>query len=602
MKIIFLILIFCHQFSLAQTSYVALITDPQIGSEDNSARLIEIIEDINKRQNIGLVVILGNLTASGEFDEFLWAQELLDGLTAPYFAIGGDKDYWIGDRMGSDIELLWGVENNFFSFDNFNVLCLNTILPEYKNRKHLSADTKEWLKEKISSSGASNILTFSFYPVNSIDNSWEFFETVLGYKLFSIVTKEDKSNKSPQIIEGLYQNRKDGWGYFLISSKGDSLFIQKILGNEIKKKSKPEVVKAKFVTPVLFEAPEQKSFSLPDSKLWTIKLKQTITLNPVSGSDKIFINTKIGNLIRLTKSGSEDWRQELNERILDLRIADANQLLAGTDDDDILFINSNNGSAFQVIGIGERITSGISLTGNNDNEFGANGIVAGTEYGNLYCYDLLSLEPLWEKQLTSGHVISPIVYSQDKIFFRNNEGTLYCRNASNGLLIWQLQVGIRGTQPGTGLSWNDIIVNGQDIYLTDQNGNLNCVDALLGTKKWELAKLNSNGLLRLSKQGIILPTVNNKIVMVSPVTGKVLNEFILPPELKNESITDLLIIDDKIITGFTNGWVYRTNLKGNTEKIFRGGSAPVISLLNVDGNCLAADYDGNLTLLNIAGD
>ena len=101
------------QFSFAQGSNFAVITDPQIGSQNNANNLIEVVNDINKRQNISNVVVLGNITANGKFDEFVWAQEILDGLTVPYSVVGGEKDYFLSEGRGSEISLLWGDNKNF---------------------------------------------------------------------------------------------------------------------------------------------------------------------------------------------------------------------------------------------------------------------------------------------------------------------------------------------------------------------------------------------------------------------------------------------------------------------------------------------------------
>ncbi|MCU0414787.1 MAG: hypothetical protein MUE91_10380, partial [Ignavibacteriaceae bacterium] len=58
-------------------------------------------------------------------------------------------------------------------------------------------------------------------------------------------------------------------------------------------------------------------------------------------------------------------------------------------------------------------------------------------------------------------------------------------------------------------------------------------------------------------------------------------------------------IEDKILVGFSNGWVYKIKMKQKVEKFFRGGFAPIVSLTNVDGNCLVTDYDGRFTLLKL---
>jgi len=108
-------------------------------------------------------------------------------------------------------------------------------------------------------------------------------------------------------------------------------------------------------------------------------------------------------------------------------------------------------------------------------------------------------------------------------------------------------------------------------------------------------------LIRLNNKGdLILPTNNNKIVMVSQKLGQVINEIELPLETSEEAITDLVVIGDKMIVGFSDGWVYKIQAKQKAAKIFRSSFAPIVSLTEIDGNCLVTDYDGKFTLLNLS--
>jgi predicted phosphodiesterase len=135
------------QFSFAQGSYLAVITDPQIGPQINAMNLIEVVDEINNQQNIAQVVVLGNITANGKFDEFIWVQEILDGLTVPYCVVGGEKDYFLSEGKGSEISLLWGDNKNIFSTKNFSAICLNTFLPHFPSKKYIDVETLNWLED-----------------------------------------------------------------------------------------------------------------------------------------------------------------------------------------------------------------------------------------------------------------------------------------------------------------------------------------------------------------------------------------------------------------------------------------------------------------------
>jgi outer membrane protein assembly factor BamB len=608
MKILFPILLFSIHLSFARESYIAVITDPQVGPQSNSANLIEVVDDINKIQNISFVVVLGNITANGNLDEFTWAEEILDGLTTPYFVVGGEKDYSLSEGNGSEISLLWGDDKYFFSNRDFSLACFNTFVPGFPKKKYIDAETMIWLDEKISTAKSSRFFLFSCNPVALTENRYQFFEMILDKKIFSFAGKEDKAAKDNSVFEGLYLNRKDGWGYILVSVEKDSIYIKKILSDEIKKKVKPEIVGSAFKSPLLLESDKTAGYISPGSKLWSVNINKIKSMPSSYEGNKIFSVFDNGLVNCLSSSGLEEWRFDTNEKLCSPPLIEDNLLVTASDDGDIFTFNANTGHPIQVIGTGERISSGISLIDIGDRGYKTKAIILGTIYGKIFCYDLYTLENIWTETLTAAspeaRITSSIIYSDKKIFFRDSEGTLSCLSASNGMLIWKIEASKGGWKTGAKSSGlrkvGDLVAVNNNLFLTDEAGNLFCVDALLGTIKWSIKYINTNGLIGLNdKRELILPTTKNKIIVVSPVSRKVISEIELPSTVKDEAITALLLIGDKIFAGFSDGWVYKINKQKKAEKFFRTSAAPIISLTNVDGKYLVTDYDGRLTLLNV---
>ncbi len=600
MKIFLSILLLCIHINFAQESSIAIIAEPQVGDESNAENLINAVNDINKRVNIYRVVVLGNITANGKFDEFIWAQEILDGLNVPYSVVGGDKDYLLSEGNGSEISQIWGSDENIFDTKGYSLVCINTLVPDFPEEKYIDVETITSLKKNISGLQTSRILTFSYYPVEFSVNSYNFFEPFLNKKIFSFVSREEKSDKNKSTYEGLYLNRRDAWGYLLVSTQKDDLIIKKILSDEINKKIKPEIITSNFSKPMLLESERPASFIQKESIIWLNSFDKTINQSSVCRGDKIFVAYKNGIVQCLNSDGKEKWHFETNKRISNPPIIDNDILLVASEDGDIITLNINTGNPYQIIGIGEKITSGASIV-----EFDVGGdktkaVLVGTQYGNIYCYDLYTLNPIWTQQLSDTDsdvkIVSKIVSSNNKIFFFDNDNSVYCLSAMNGLLIWKFQVSKSGLK-----SDSDILSKNNSLYLIDRSGNLFCVDALLGENKWNLKNINANGLIKVnSKNELILPTTKNKIAAISAKLGKITTEIELPGNSKNEVITDILILDDKMLVGCSDGWVYKINSKHKVEKLFRNGIAPIISLIEVNGNCLVTDYDGQQTLLNVS--
>ena len=591
---LFYLFIIIGSLCFAQSNYIALITEPQIGTQEAADNLIKVVEDINIRNNISQVIVLGNITANGKFDEFIWAQEILDALKVPYFVVGGEKDYLLSEGKGSEISSLWGDDKKIFYNKNINLVCFNTILPEYSTDNHLSAETLNWLKDIFVKSNSKRIITFSYLPLSKSDNSSNFFKITLDYKLFSFVSKEEKQRSEIPTFEGFYLNRKNDWGYLLISTKKDSVIIKKILGDELKKKTKPEIIKSSFAPITLFKSikPVQ-TFSSADV-LWEADLEKTIVTSPVTKGDKILAAFKDGTIVCISSEGNEKWRYESHGKIKSSIKTSDDLLIVSTTEGDISTLDINTGPPAQVIGIGEKL-AGIAVA---DLERNSKGIVAGTTNGNLYCYNLATLEQVWTNQISDVAIIPPVVYSKSKIFFQDKKGTLYCISVNNGLLIWKISAKQGEWKNKSSNFENNIIAVSNNLFLIDETGNLFCVDALLGMNNWNIKNIEAGGIIQLNdKNDLTVSTNKNKILTISIKSKKIINEIVLPQVVN--TMTDFCVIGNNVLVSYDDGIVYLIKPKQKPEKIFRGSSAPVVSLTNINGNCLITDYDGNFILLKI---
>ena len=581
-----------------QDNIIALITNPEIGEDRNAENLLEVVDSINHNRAVDNVIVLGNITSNGKFDEFIWAQEILDGLIAPYFVVGGEKDYLLSEGRGSEISLLWGDDKSFISNGTNSIVCLKTIIPEYLNYNYIDVETLNWFEEKISTNKSSRIITFSYNPISSTENSFFFYEKIKNKKLFSLVSKSDNSANQKSEAEGFYLNRYDGWGYSILTIKSDTLFTENI--SKAVQKSKSQINKNVF-TPAKFDVTNKtgEKFKIRNV-LWTAGYNNSIVISSIFSDGKIFIGFRNGLIICVNKSGEEKWFYQTNGRIYSSLIAEGDLILAATNEGDLLSLNANTGSLVQVIGIGETITSELCVIDIKEDGRTSKSIIAGTANGNLYCYDLYTLEPLWINQSanngTGNRIISSIAGTDNKVFFQDIEGTIYCVSAVNGLLLWLWEPIIKNTNP---LFKTDIIIRDNNIYLIDGGGNFRCIDALLGTEKWNIRNIDATGLIEENKTTeLSIATNKNEIITISTKLGKAVKKIGLSAETKSEIITDFLLIDDTIITGFSDGSVYQTKPKQKAKLIFKSSSASIVSLTNIEGKCLLTDYDGNLTLIN----
>ncbi len=588
-----LIFLLCGNL-IAQPNYTALITDPQIGPDANADKLIEVVDDINKRENISLVVVMGNITANGKFDEFLWAQEILDGLTVPYFVVGGEKDYYLSEGKGNEISLLWGDDKFWFETEDEIHTGFNVLIPKLNFPMHIERKTVQFLNDKASP--LSDKISF-FYTCRDIYTPHLYNNLPFSVQSVFISTEGAEKEKLNAMYRGESLSNASKWLYEIIHFENDilSFFSASSLDSNL------TIVKQISIgqIPILFKISGDHFEALfKQSQINYSTINETIYTEPSTGNNEFYFSAKRGLIVCLNDDLEEKWKYETNGTIYSSPLIEGDLVVVATNEGDLFTINVNNGNVFQVIGIGETITSDIELVDIKFNGMKTKGICFGTAEGNFYCYELYSLELIWWNNGVKEMINSSVATAKGKVLFQDKNETLYCLSSDNGALLWKWEVKALNFNP---LFKPDIIVKNNNVYFIDFDGDLHCIDALLGTKKWSIRKIKATGKIELNekKNEIILHSVNNKILAVSIESGKVTEEFILPDETKDEIATDIDLINGKMVVGFTNGDVYQLLKNKIFKKLFRQNEAPIVSITGMGTGCLITDYDGNITLLNL---
>lgn len=598
--------LFCFsEFILPQKSFTAIITDPQIGADENVQKLIDIVNDINARDSISFVVVMGNITANGKFDEFLRAQEILDGLTAPYNVIGAAKDYFLSEGKGNEISILWGDDKFWNNVNDDLFIGLNTFQLFSSTQSYYDIESRTWFRQILEENLMNQIFLIrydnKFHPISNwlkLLDELRLADPIGRTKLNLILMDEEKSQRKtqmPYIYLGRSFGVPEGWKYYLIKTKKgmSKLELTKTkAGIEVKE----EVLNISERLPIRsIQVIEEKEFQNSATAIWNIKLQKSIAVIPSINNNKICLTSKYGAIICLDNHGKILWEFETNGTIYSYPIIEKDLVVAATNEGDLFTININTGNLFQVIGIGETITSDIALVDIEYKGMQTKGICFGTAEGNFYCYELYSLELIWWNKSIKKLINTSVIATKGKVLFQDKEGTLYCLSSDNGVLLWKWGT---KTKVYNSSFKSELVINNNSIYFLDFDGDLHCIDLLLGTDKWHIRKIEATCLMELNnlKGELLLHSSKNELLTVSLKKEKVMKKVKLPYELKDEIATNILSFDNNLFVGFTNGSVYE--ISKTTKNIFLG-FAPVISLDKLNNSLLVTDYDGNITLLNL---
>ena len=570
-------------FILPQESLTAIITNPQIGSEKGEILLKLVSKDINQRNEIYRVIILGNLTANGFRDEFDQLKVILEGMDKEYFVAGGPNDYLLSELNGLEIVQLWGNDKYHLSSNGYYIYIINTINKHTANG-HLQIETLDWIKNNSKNTNSVNII-FSFHSINKVYNGYKLTNSFAGKKIISFspnLYKKQKKKPSTDEIKTKKLSESKKWNYQLLSVVNDSIFYY----NVSEKDTVPKLISILSIANIEFVSKVDSSETVLYKKDLTINWQVGFGVTNESGillsGGKVFTADNNGVITCLNKDGKEKWHYETNSTIKSNLLRDKDLIIAAALEGDIFTINANNGDLVQVIGTGETISTNIEMIDINYNDIKTKGIIFGTTVGNIYCYELYSLEMVWDGYLSDYKISLLINTNDDKIIFQDTKGKIFCINSSNGLLIWEWQRKVKKINP---FFVSDIICDGKSVYLADSDGLVHCIDLLFGSENWK-RKISSSGKLSLitDKKSLFTQTVKNEIAFLSRLKGKVQRRIKLPDEIKEKKLNFIKVDKDEIFLGFERGILYRINNKSKVEKLLFMGNAPLISFIKISDN------------------
>ena len=350
---------------------------------------------------------------------------------------------------------------------------------------------------------------------------------------------------------------------------------------------------------------ESATFDISDSTQKETKTDSAIVINKINfnkttfspiitSNGKNYISTSNGLIICFGSEYETIWEYNTNGLIYSSLLKDKDLIIASTSEGDLFTINANNGDLVQVIGIGESITSDIRLIDLEYNDMRTKGIVFGTESGNIYCYEIYSLEMVWENYLSEERIVSNPLVVDNNIIFETIE-SYYCVNSINGSLIWKWQ---KKKESEDKFFQSDLISDGSSLFYIDSDAKLVSIDLLLGTEQWQnRKKLSASGILFMTtnKKELIVHSTKNQLLLVNHSNGNVTKEIDLPDDLKN-SLPNCIMENNSVnLIGFDNGFICKLNFSEKITTIIFTGSARVISIVSLGRNeFLSNSLDGNL--------
>jgi len=358
-RLTFSILLFIPCYLFPQLKF-AWITDTHIGSPNATDDVIEIIQDLNKR-DVKFTILTGDITEKGKNSELIEAKRILTELTKPYFIIPGNHDTKWSESGCTLFKNLFGENRFYFIYEDYVFIGLNSGIPLRGGGGHIPIEELIWLNAKLEKLPKnSKIILAVHHPLdNDIDNSFEIINRLKKFDYAFILVGHGHANREYNFygINGamgrsaLRGNKTPG--YNLVTLKEDSIFIEEVNLIERKPWYKNSIMitnktKHVYLTKKIFRHRNADVHKIFDTKLTLVK-------TGVSQDGLIYFADLDGNVYAINQKGKLIWKRTFHTSFFANPSIHKNQVIVCGTNGFIYFLHRKNGNILKKIDVNSTI-------------------------------------------------------------------------------------------------------------------------------------------------------------------------------------------------------------------------------------------------------
>ena len=602
-KLLFLYISICAGLFYPQEYQYAMISDIKFGSLNSEAQLKRIVDNINSREEIKFVVIIGNTTLKGRDNEFTEVNKILNKLKVDYYPVLGFTDMKFSSSGGSMAKDLW--EDDKFVLEvgtTSKHIGMNGFFP-WRNKGHFSVEDLKWLDTVITSANTGEEMYFySSVPLNEKNiGNWYEVPNRLSTKNWRAIFYPALQNKinpqtSPPTVEIKPSlNKENNWNYTLVDNGSDSLFFYEISEDTLQEfwgtLSKSDAISN------IATIDSSGFINYSADILWQKDLQKEMYAPVLVTEDKIFTASFNGEINCYDLDGNTIWTHQLGRTVLSGFVREKDLILIGTYEGDLFSLNANNGNVVQIIGVGEPITSQLVTADVHYNDIDTKGVVAGTSNGSVYFYEIYSFELIWMNNSSKEMIETKPLVLKDKILFTARDSYLYNIDLNSGVLNWKWSA-----RNSSNLS--SPVTNGKFVFVSSPDKNITAIDLLQGTQAWRKNEHKGYESLNISSDNkkLLIKSLNDYFIIADASTGK--GDKKIKCTFGNDpDPSSILEINKEYLFGAGDGVIYRIDKTFKCSQLLYLGNARITTLQSVGDNLIAAaNCDGNIVLFKLKQD
>lgn len=597
----------------------AWLSDTHVGSDRGADDLRAAVADINTAKGLSFVLVTGDVTEIGSFEELRQAKSILDGLRLPYHIIPGNHDTKWSESGATDFPRLWGSDRFVFASGGFRFIGLAQGPVMRMGDGHWAPQDVRWLDKLLAEKGAKDRPTVfvTHYPIDeSIANWYVVLDMLKIVPTAAVLVGHGHSNRAmdfegvPGVMSRSILGTKDvASGYTIVEIGAKAMTFSERTGSktllpwhtiELKKSRVPMAAEGRETGGGEGKAgsPPRPDFSVngldPNVRSrWQYDAGWTIASSAAVYGETVIVGDASGAVRALrVADGSVAWEFHSGGPVYSTPDVGAGRVVFGSTDGAVYALDAATGGLAWKVGTSRpvvacpRIADGVVFIGSSDHVFRA--------------IDLATGHSVWSHAGIEGFVETRPLVADGKVVFGAWAGRLYALDEKTGQLAWTWQ-GDRSSPLYSPAACWPVAANGR-VFTVAPDRRITALELATGREVWRTDRWAVRESLGLSEDGkrVYVRTTQDIIAAVSTVAGSPESAWETNVGFGYDINSAMLVEKDGVVFyGTKNGLLLALDAAtGAVKWKHRVGVALLDTVTPLSGReVVVTDFDGRVSLV-----
>ncbi len=588
----------------------AWLSDTHVGAEGAADNLRAIVDDINAVPGISFVVVSGDVTEMGSYEELRRAKDILDGLRPRYHIIPGNHDTKWSESGGTDFLRLWGRDRFLFRREGILFLGLHQGPVMRMGDGHFAPQDVRWLEERLGRWERSQkpLVFVTHYPLDeSIANWFVVLDLLKGRPTGAVLVGHGHRNRIMD-FEGLsgvmgrsaLASKDTPGGYTVVEvADGKMIFSERLTGRDMLPPWHSIELGKKAGGKTEAETLGRPDFSVNEAypevrERWACETGWTIASAPVVARNRAFIGDASGTMRALRLSdGSLEWAYRTDGPVYTTAATDGDRIVFGSADGHIYALEAETGrlawkaETARPVVASPALLDGVVYIGSSDSAFRA--------------LDAATGETAWNFGAVGGFVECRPLVADNHVMFGAWDGLLYALDAKTGNMSWTWRGDRLHPLYSPAACW-PVGAQGR-VFIAAPDRKLTAIETATGHELWRTGDWAVRESIGISEDGtrLYVRTIEDVIAAFSTTSAAPEPLWELDAGFGYDINPAALVEKDGVVFyGTKNGLLLAIDgSKGTLLWKHRVGVALLNTVCPLSGReVLVTDFDGRVTFLS----